>query len=83
MNLFEPKLNYMELNMLSRAMKAKLIVIMDFILTIDSSRLLLLSFSSCLSSFFLWFLSLMSGRLSFCFSTLSNLKKNMNLLKSN
>ena len=60
---------YMVENMLSRNMKAKLIAIIDFILTSDNSRLFVLSFSSWRSSFFFEFLSVMSGNDSFCFST--------------
>lgn len=62
-------ITYMLLNMLSKAVNAKPVASIDFILTIDKSRLLFFNFSSSLSIFFLCCLSNESPRVSFRFST--------------
>lgn len=69
MALMHRGLTYMLLNILSKAVNAKPVATIDFILTIDKSRLLFLSFSSSRSIFFLCCLSSESPRVSFRFST--------------
>lgn len=59
----------MLLNMLSKAVNANPVASIDFIFTIDKSRLLFLSFSSSRSIFFLCCLSSESPSVSFRFST--------------
>lgn len=69
-------LTYMLLNILSNAVNAKPVATIDFIFTIDKSRLLFLSFSSSRSIFFLCCLSSESPSVSLRFSTKNQLKSN-------
>ena len=63
-------ITYMELNIPRSAVKAKPMASIDFIFTRDKSRLLFFSFSSSLSTFFLYCLSRASEWLSLIFSTI-------------
>lgn len=68
-------MTYMLLNILSKAVNAKPVATIDFIFTIDKSRLLFFSFSSSRSIFFLCCLSSESPSVSFRFST-KKIKRN-------
>ena len=71
------QLTYIELNIPRRAVNAKPIASIDFILTKDKSRLLFFNFSSSLSIFFFNPLSKVSEHVSLIFSTETILKTPM------